>query len=260
MVSLALTPFLIGAGAIRMAFRSGNNKADEKYKESSNIIMESMTNIRTVYSFGHEGVILRKFSALLDVPLNLATRNGIMSGFFYGLAQFIMFVVIALIFYLGSVFVRDNGVNPENMFVAIFAIFFAAMTVGNNSHLLPDLANCRVSAARLFLVLDSEDEEQMQVRETSKMLRSEIRGDIVLEKIVFKYETRAEYLFKDFSMKIEYGVKSAFVGTSGCGKSTILSLLLRFYEVESGNILLNGESIKDYDIHFLREQFGVVGQ
>lgn len=61
-------------------------------------------------------------------------------------------------------------------------------------------------------------------------------------------------------MRIPYGEKVAFVGTSGCGKSTILSFLLRFYEPESGEILLNGVNIKDYDIHYLRSQFGVVSQ
>jgi hypothetical protein len=69
----------------------------------------------------------------------LAVKNGIVSGFFYGLAQFIMFIVIALIFYIGSLFVLNNGVNVQNMFTAIFAIFFSAMTVGNNSHILPDM-------------------------------------------------------------------------------------------------------------------------
>lgn len=67
-------------------------------------------------------------------------------------------------------------------------------------------------------------------------------------------------MFNDFDLSIPYGEKVAFVGASGCGKSTILSFLLRFYEPESGTILLNGINIKDYDIHFLRSQFGVVIQ
>ena len=71
--------------------------------------MESMTNIRTVCSFGYENIILDKFSRILDIPLQLAVKGGIISGFFYGIAQFVMFLVIALIFYLGSIFVRDNG-------------------------------------------------------------------------------------------------------------------------------------------------------
>lgn len=82
----------------------------------------------------------------------------------------------------------------------------------------------------------------------------------MLKDIKFKYETRSEYLFHGFNLVIPYGEKVAFVGTSGCGKSTILAFLQRFYEPESGTILLNGVNIKDYDIHYLREQFGVVSQ
>ncbi len=66
------------------------------------------------------------------------------------------------------------------------------------------------------------------------MLKDRIRGDFVLKNIKFKYETRTEYLFNNFSMTIPYGEKVAFVGSSGCSKSTILSFLLRFYEPESG--------------------------
>lgn len=61
------------------------------------------------------------------------------------------------------------------------------------------------------------------------MSKDRIRGDIQLKNIKFKYESRAEYLFNDFSLTIPYGEKIAFVGTSGCGKSTIMSFLLRFY-------------------------------
>jgi ABC-type multidrug transport system fused ATPase/permease subunit len=87
----------------------------------------------------------------------------VVSGFFYGLSQFIMFLVIALIFYIGSLFVLKAGVDVQHMFTSIFAIFFSAMTVGNNSHMLPDIGECKVSAANLFKILDTKDEDQIQV-------------------------------------------------------------------------------------------------
>jgi hypothetical protein len=74
-----------------------------------------------------------------------------------------MFIVIALVFYLGSLFVDKNGVSVDSMFTSIFAIFFSAMTVGNNSHILPDMGECKISAANLFLILDTKDESQIQI-------------------------------------------------------------------------------------------------
>ena len=100
---------------------------------------------------------------MMKEPFNLSVKNGIVSGLFYGIAQLIMFIVIALIFYLGSLFVQNNGVPVDRMFTAIFAIFFSAMTVGNNSHILPDMGECKISAANLFLIMDTKDEHQIQV-------------------------------------------------------------------------------------------------
>lgn len=100
---------------------------------------------------------------MMELPFQLAVKNGIVSGLFYGIAQLIMFIVIALVFYVGSLFVQNNGVHVDSMFTAIFAIFFSAMTVGNNSHILPDMGECKVSAANLFLILDTKDEDQMQI-------------------------------------------------------------------------------------------------
>ena len=75
----------------------------------------------------------------MQLPYLLAVKNGIISGFFYGIAQFIMYIVFGLIFYVGSLFVKNNSVSIDNLFTAIFSIFFAGMTVGNNSHILPDI-------------------------------------------------------------------------------------------------------------------------
>lgn len=73
--------------------------------------MESMNNIRTVCSFGYENIIYNKYVKLLKVPEQFSVKNGLISGFFYGIGQFIMFLVIAVIFYLGAMFVANNGVS-----------------------------------------------------------------------------------------------------------------------------------------------------
>lgn len=81
-----------------------------------------------------------------------------------------------------------------------------------------------------------------------------------MKNIEFKYETRNNYIFENFSIDLNVGKKIAFVGHSGCGKSTIFQLLQRFYEPSKGQILIDGQDIKDYDIHYLRSCFGVVSQ
>ena len=109
-----------------------------------------MINIRTVTSFGYEDMIERKYSNRLKDPLAIGIKKGNISGILYGLVQFIMFVIFAIIFYLGSIFIRDNGLDVSNVFTAIYAIMFAGMTAGSNVNFMPDAAAGKNSAANIF--------------------------------------------------------------------------------------------------------------
>ena len=262
LVALGMIPFLILSGLLEMQFNTGQNQAtDEAYKDSASLIMESMINIRTVSSSGHDYIIVKKYEQKLETPESLLVGKGVLTGFLFGLSQLITYFIMGFLFFIGSVFIRDNAeVSVEDMFTAVYALVFAAMSAGNNAHFMPDAAAANNAAANLFLILDTEDEEQIQIKEESKMLKEGISGDIKLSNINFKYESRSEDLFKDFNLSIAYGSKVALVGASGCGKSTIVQMLLRFYEPSSGSIEINGTNIKDFDIHYLRDSFGGVSQ
>lgn len=172
-----------------------------------------------------------------------------------------MYLVFALIFYIGAIFVRDFNIKFVDVFTALFAITFAAMRTGNSMQFMPDIAASKNSAANLFEILDGEDEEQIQKKDNSKMITTGgTNGKIDIVKISFKYPSRQTYTFTDFSLSISPGSKVAMVGPSGCGKSTIMQILLRYYEPEKGEIMLDGVNLKDYDIYYLRRLFGVVSQ
>jgi len=262
LVTFGLMPIMIGAGIINMKFMMGfSEKTDEAYKDSSSIIMEAMVNIRTVISFGVENSIAAKYNEKLIQPFELAKRKGNLAGIFYGLSKATMYIVFALIFYIGALFVRDCNVKFVDVFTALYAIMFAAMRTGNNMQFMPDMAASKNSAANLFEILDGEDEDQVQKRQNSKMLSTGgTNGKIDIVAVSFKYPSRNAYTLTDVSLSIVPGSKVAFVGPSGCGKSTITQILLRYYEPEKGEIFLDGVNIKDYDIHYLRKLFGVVSQ
>jgi ATP-binding cassette subfamily B (MDR/TAP) protein 1 len=122
------------------------------------------------------------------------------------------------------------------------------------------MSAAKISAISIFNILDGEDEEDIQTKENSKMLKEGINGNIKFENISFQYEGRLNKVFEDLNFEIKNGEKVAFVGPSGCGKSTIIQLLLRFYFPEKGTITIGGTDIKDFDIHALRRKFGVVSQ
>lgn len=173
LVTLALIPFMIAAGVIQMkAFVGFSEESGEAYKDSANLIMEAMINIRTVTSFGVQNTFAAKYAKLLVKPYKLAVKSGNLAGFLFGASQLVMFVIFALVFYIGTLFVKRYGINFVDLFTAIYALIFAAMTAGNNSQMMPDLASCKSSATYLFAVLDGEDQEQMQIKDKSKMLKA----------------------------------------------------------------------------------------
>lgn len=158
LVTLALLPFMLAAGVIQMkAFVGFSEQSGEAYKDSSNLIMEAMINIRTVTSFGVENTFAAKYAQLLIKPFKLAIKSGNLAGFLFGASQLVMFVIFALVFYIGTLFVRKYGIDFVDVFTAIYALIFAAMTAGNNTQMMPDLASCKTSATYLFAILDSED-------------------------------------------------------------------------------------------------------
>jgi ATP-binding cassette subfamily B (MDR/TAP) protein 1 len=92
---------------------------------------------------------------MLRVAENQMFRTGVVTGLLYGVSQFLLFIVFAIIFFLGTIYIRDNpGLQIIDVFTAIYAIFFAAMTIGNNSHFMPDIIDAKVAAANLFEIID----------------------------------------------------------------------------------------------------------
>ena len=167
-MALGIVPLMLMVGVIQAKKKAGfSGEADEVYQEATSIIMESMINIRTVVSFGYENVLLEKYSEKLEVPNQIAIKNGLVSGMFFGLSQLILYFFFGLIFFLAVVFAINNPteISRQDIFVTIFVVFFSAMSAGNNLYYMPDVADAKNSAANIFLVLDSKDEDQIQVEE-----------------------------------------------------------------------------------------------
>lgn len=136
---------------------------------------------------------------------------------------------------------------------------FAAVGLGNNSSLMPDMAKAKVAGANLYEIIESEDEHQMAIAQGG-VNRDPIQGSIEFRDVSFKYPSREKAVFTNLSLQVGVGQKIGLVGSSGCGKSTIMQLILRFYDIDSGLILIDGKSIKDFDIYHLRKAFGIVTQ
>jgi len=231
---------------------------DRAYEESGSFVSEAVTNMRTVASFAREEQLCETFNKKLEGPLRRAREKGTLSGLAYGFTHLAMLGKNALIFYLGAVFIVHDNLGVKDMFQAFFGITFAAIGATQAAQFAPDIGSAVNAAVSIFKILDAKP--SIDIDDPSQDVRTPIVGNIEFRNVSFRYPTRPKQIFKNFNFKINASTKVALVGPSGCGKSTILSLLLRFYDVDKGEILIDGVPIKKYDLRHLRKSLGVVSQ
>ena len=170
----------------------------------------------------------------------------------------IMFVE-GIIFLLAAILFYHNQVaDGRAVFTATFSIIFAAMGIGQNSQFMPDMAKAKVAGAGIFDVLESQGEDEISV-ENGGTAPADIRGQVTFRNVTFKYPEREKVVLENLSFELGKQ-KVALVGHSGSGKSTIIQLLMRFYDVTEGEILLDGKNIKSYNLYELRKKIGLVSQ
>jgi len=220
--------------------------------------MEALTNMRTVTSLGKEHEIKGFFSKALEKPKKEAIRKGFVAELLFGISQLAFFIQFGVIFYVSSIFRKYYGEGFRNVYQAVFGIMYATFDMGNVMQLMPDAAKGTVTAKGLFDILETES--KIYYKHPQRNCKDPIRGDIEFKNVTFKYPSRENKVLDNLSFKVQHGSKIALVGPSGCGKSTVIQLLQRFYDVDSGEVLLDGRNIKEYDIFHLRSHFGTISQ
>jgi len=155
LVSLGLIPILLLAGKAQMNFTVGfSTETDEAYKRSHDIVLNSILNYRTILAFNLVGEMQGRYDELLEEPMKIAIKKGNIAGLLYGLSQMILSCILALIFFIGSLFIQNLDVNVLNVFTAIYAIMFAAIQAGGNLQFVPNIIQLKVAAVNIFKVLD----------------------------------------------------------------------------------------------------------
>ncbi|KAL4455399.1 hypothetical protein ABPG74_012551 [Tetrahymena malaccensis] len=258
LVGLSLMPLMVLSQAWYMSRMEGfGEKTDAAFRDSTNMINEAACNIRTVTSFGNNQQLVQNFTQILDKNIKEINKSALEAGLAIACTNFILFSIYGTIFYAGSTFHRDYGLSIVDMFISIQCLMFAAIGIGSNSHYLGDVGTSQNAAKGIFQVLDSADENQLNFQNFDNQ---EVNGEIQFKNVTFKYPQRDQIILKNVSFTIPAGQKVAFVGPSGAGKSSIIQLIQRFYDNYSGDILLDGVNIKNYDLLKYRAKFGVVSQ
>ena len=259
LVGAGLAPFMFISNKLQANAAAGfAAKTDEAYRKAGVYVMEALTNMRTVASLGKEKEILNLYSKALLNPKKSSLMHGFISGMLFGIAQICGYFVFGISFYVGSLFMRDYGESIGDVFQGVFGIMFATWDAGNAMIFVSDAAKATRTAKSLFEVLETPS--KIDYKNSDGKCKEPIQGDIKFKDVTFKYPAREKLVLDNLSFKATSGSKIALVGRSGCGKSTIVQLLQRFYDVDQGEILLDGRNIKEYDIAHLRRHYGTVSQ
>ncbi|CAI0380132.1 unnamed protein product [Linum tenue] len=230
----------------------------ETYAAAGGIAEQAISSIRTVYSYVAERETLEKFSNALQKTLDLGIKQGLAKGIMMGCIG-IIYLGWAFEAWFGGYLATEKGQKGGSLFVASVNVIMAGMSVMSVLPNLASVAEATDAATRIFELIDRAP--QIDSEDKKGKALSHVRGEVVFKAIHFSYPSRPDTpVLEGLNLTIPAGKTIGLVGGSGSGKSTIISLLQRFYDPIHGEILLDGHAIKKLQLKWLRSQMGLVNQ
>ncbi|XP_062617340.1 ATP-dependent translocase ABCB1-like isoform X1 [Saccostrea cucullata] len=260
LVIMAFLPFIMIAGMLQMKLLqgvAGQNK--EALEEAGKTATESIENMRTVASLTKEEKMVQNYKALLQGPYSASLRKAHLTAIAFSFATGILFFAYAASFWFGAYLIRQNEMEYTDVFKVFSAIVFGAMALGQASAFAPDASKAKVSAAHIFHMLKMEPKIDPYSEEGKRDLT--VHSRVRFEGLHFRYPTRPDVeVLQGLTLEVNPGETVALVGASGCGKSTTVQLMERFYDPEEGVVYLDENDIKELNVQWLRRQIGIVSQ
>lgn len=259
LIMLAVFPVIVfGAMFFGRFIRRESKKRQEELANTNVIVDETLQAIYTVKSFTNEPYEYRRYEKKISNLVTIALRLSRFRALFGTYIIIALFGALFFIIWLGAKYVQNGTMSPGdllNIFSFTATIGIAIASLGS---FYTQLVSVIGGTERLKEILSKEEEVKISYDDT---VQAPMEGSIRFDHVEFSYPSRPDMqVLKGISFQIEAGHKIAFVGSSGVGKSTIAQLLLRFYEINQGQILVGGKDCKDYEITAYRQHFGIVPQ
>ncbi|KAH6762311.1 ATP binding cassette subfamily B1 [Perilla frutescens var. hirtella] len=260
LVTLAVVPLIAVIGGIHAATLSKlSGKSQDALSQAGNIAEQTIAQIRTVLAYVGESRALQSYSAALRVAQRMGYKIGLAKGMGLGATYFTVFCCYALLLWYGGYLVRHHFTNGGLAIATMFAVMIGGLALGQSAPSIAAFAKARLAAAKIFRVIDHKP--SVGSNTDSGMELESITGKLELKNVDFCYPSRPEtQILRNFCLTVPAGKTIALVGSSGSGKSTVVSLIERFYDPCSGEVVLDGHDIKTLKLKWLRQQIGLVSQ
>ncbi|KAI3892394.1 hypothetical protein MKX03_012612 [Papaver bracteatum] len=259
LVGFPFVVFLIVPGLIYgRILMSLSRKMREEYNKAGSIVEQAISSIRSVYSFVGEEKTIAEFSEALNESVKLGLKQGLAKGLALG-SNSVTFAIWSFLSWYGSRLVMYHGAQGGTVFAVGAALCSGGLSLGAGLSNLKCFSEACAAGERIMEVITRIP--KIDSDSTKGKILPSISGSIEFKNVEFAYPSRPKTLIlKDFNLDIEAGKTIALVGGSGCGKSTVISLLQRFYDPLDGEILIDGIKIHEFQLKWLRAQMGLVSQ
>ncbi|KAL4759215.1 ATP-binding cassette permease mdr2 [Aspergillus foveolatus] len=256
-LALLLPPIGLGAIFYGRAIRNLSRKIQRNLGTLTKIAEERLGNVKTSQSFAGEILEVNRYNTQVRKIFELGKKESLISATFFSSTGLMGNLTILALLYVGGGMVKSGAISIGELTSFLMYTAYAGSSMFGLSSFYSELMKGVGAASRLFELQD----RQPTISPTKGTKVVSARGPIRFENVTFSYPTRpAVPIFKNLNFEIPQGTNVAIVGPSGGGKSTIASLLLRFYSPSEGRVLINGKDIKEMNAKSLRRKIGVVAQ
>ncbi len=257
--TLAVVPVIVGSAVLLgRRLRRASTGVQDRIAHAMGMAQEAFGQIRTVQSFHREGVESERYAGLMDEVVTAAIRRARIRAMLFGVVGFVAFAGVTAVLWEGGRMVLSNQLTPGSLVAFLLYAIFVAAAVGSLASLFGSYQEAVGAAQRVFEILELKP--TVPEPEHPTPLVKPVRGAVRLDHVFFRYAPDLPDVLTDVSLEIAPGEVVALVGPSGAGKTTVASLLPRFWDVTQGAITVDGVDVRELSFADLRGAIGMVPQ